>query len=332
MKKFVICLFLALLVISCAKKDDGKVLATIDGEKVTLQEFNKELDKIPMNMKMLVASESGKKNYLDRLVVKKLLLKEASKAKIESDKEFQERVNDIKEQLLIETLLKKKITADTQMSEDDLKKYYEEHKEEFKKDGEINTRHILLKTEEEAKQVQAKLQKGEDFTELAKKYSIDPNVKASGGEIGFQPKGSLIPEYENAAFKLTKVGQVSGIVKTQFGYHIIRLEGAKPPSYVPLEEVKDFIKQKNAQEKQKEVLEKYIEELKKNAKITIDEALLKEDRAAAPDKADAPAKADAPPEKVTPPQKIETPQKPETPVKPEPQTKPQAKEEPQSKK
>ena len=325
MKKFVICLFLALLVISCAKKDDGKVLATIDGEKVTLQEFNKELDKIPMNMKMLVASESGKKNYLDRLVVKKLLLKEASKAKIESDKEFQERVNDIKEQLLIETLLKKKITADTQMSEDDLKKYYEEHKEEFKKDGEINTRHILLKTEEEAKQVQAKLQKGEDFTELAKKYSIDPNVKASGGEIGFQPKGSLIPEYENAAFKLTKVGQVSGIVKTQFGYHIIRLEGAKPPSYVPLEEVKDFIKQKNAQEKQKEVLEKYIEELKKNAKITIDEALLKEDRAAPPEKADAQGK-------VVPPQTSETPQKPETPVKPEPQTKPQAKEEPRSKK
>jgi peptidyl-prolyl cis-trans isomerase C len=325
MKKFVICLFLALLVISCAKKDDGKVLATIDGEKVTLQEFNKELDKIPMNMKMLVASESGKKNYLDRLVVKKLLLKEASKAKIESDKEFQERVNDIKEQLLIETLLKKKITADTQMSEDDLKKYYEEHKEEFKKDGEINTRHILLKTEEEAKQVQTKLQKGEDFTELAKKYSIDPNVKASGGEIGFQPKGSLIPEYENAAFKLTKVGQVSGIVKTQFGYHIIRLEGAKPPSYVPLEEVKDFIKQKNAQEKQKEVLEKYIEELKKNAKITIDEALLKEDRAAPPEKADAQGK-------VVPPQTSETPQKPETPVKPEPQPKPQAKEEPQPKK
>jgi peptidyl-prolyl cis-trans isomerase C len=326
MKKLVVCLFLALLVISCAKKDDGKVLATIDGEKITLQEFTKELDKIPMNMKMLVASESGKKNYLDRLVVKKLLLKEASKAKIESDKEFQDRVNDIKEQLLIEALLKKKITADTQMSEDDLKKYYEEHKEEFKKDREINTRHILLKTEEEAKQVQAKVQKGEDFTELAKKYSIDPNVKTTGGEIGFQPKGSLIPEYETAAFKLNKVGQVTGIVKTQFGFHIIRLEGVKPPSYVPFEEVKDFIKQKNAQEKQKEVLEKYIEELKKNAKITIDEALLKEDKAEPPVKASVP-------EKASPPEKIEAPQKSEAPAKqPEPQAKPQAKEESQPKK
>ncbi len=325
MKKLIICLFLALLVVSCAKKDDGKVLATIDDQKITLQEFNKELDKIPMNMKMLVASESGKKNYLDRLVVKKLLLKEASKDKIESDKEFQERVNDIKEQLLIEALLKKKITAQTQMTEDDLKKYYDEHKEDFKKDREINTRHILLKTEEEAKQVQAKLQKGEDFTELAKKFSIDPNVRQTGGEIGFQPKGSLIPEFENAAYKLNKVGQVTGIVKTQFGYHIIRLEGVKPPSYVPLEEVKDFIKQKNAQEKQKEVLEKYIEELKKNVKITINEALLKEEKPEPPAKAESPEKAA--------PQKTEPPQKQEAPAKqPDPQQKTPTKEEPQPKK
>jgi len=325
MKKLIIYLFLALLVVSCAKKDDGKVLTTIDDQKITLQEFNKELDKIPMNMKMLVASESGKKNYLDRLIVKKLLLREVSKEKIENDKEFQERFNDIKEQLLIEALLKKKITAQTQMSEDDLKKYYEEHKEDFKKDREINTRHILLKTEEEAKQVEAKLQKGEDFTELAKKYSIDPNVRQTGGEIGFQPKGSLIPEFENAAYKLTKVGQVSGIVKTQFGYHIIRLEGVKPPSYVPLEEVKDFIKQKNAQEKQKEVLEKYLEELKKNSKITINEALLKEEKAEPPVKAETPDKTSSP-------QKVETPEKQETPSKPKPEQKSSTKEDPQPKK
>lgn len=326
MKKLVMGLCIALLLVSCAQKDDGKVLATLNGDKITLQEFNKELDKIPMNMKMLVASETGKKEYLDRLIVKRLLLKEAAKAKLEGEKEFQERVNDFKEQLLIETLLKKKITADTQMSEDDLKKYYEEHKEDFKKDREINTRHILVKTEEEAKQVQAKIQKGEDFIDLARKYSIDPNVRQTGGEIGFQPKGSLIPEYENAALKLNKVGQVSGIVKTQFGFHIIRLEGVKPPTYVPFDEVKDFIKQKNAQDKQKEVLERYIEELRKNAKITINEALLKEDKAEAPSKDG--------PDKVTPsPQKADTPQKAEEPAKQvQPEAKPQAKDEPQPKK
>ncbi len=299
MKKILICLFISFLVLSCSKKDDSKILVTMDNDKITLQEFNKELDKIPMNMKMAVASQSGKKNYLDRLIVKKLLLKEAEKEKIEGGKEFQDRLNDIKEQLLIESVLKKKITADAKTTDEDLKKYYDANKENFKKEREINTRHILLKTDEEAKQVLSRIQKGEDFTELAKKYSIDPGAGATGGEIGFHPKGSLVPEYEQAAFKLNKIGQISGVVKTKFGYHIIKLEGIKPPTYVPFDEVKDFIKQKMVQEKQTELLEKYISELKKNAKITINEELLKEEKPAAaepakPDKPVAPEKKETP--------------------------------------
>ncbi len=294
MKKICICLLILLLFGACAKKEDSKVLVTIDNDKMTLQEFNKELDRIPVNMKMLVATQSGKKSYLDKLVVKKLLLREAGKEKMDTDKELQQRLADIKDQLLIESLLKKKITSDAKISDEELKKYYEAHKDNFKRDREINTRHILLKTEDEAKQIQGKLLKGEDFVELAKKYSIEPNAGVSGGEIGYHPKGSLVPEYEAAAFKLTKVGQISGIVKTKFGYHIIRLEGTKPPAFVPFEEVKDFIKQKILQEKQSELLEKYIEELKKSAKITINEELLKEDKPVAPDKTEKREKPEAP--------------------------------------
>jgi peptidyl-prolyl cis-trans isomerase C len=276
MKNAVICLFLVLTLFACQKKDDTKVLAEINNDKITITEFNKELDKIPMNMKMMVASESGKKSFLDRLIVKKLILKEAEKENIEQDKEFQNKLSEIREQLIIESLLKKKLTSGTDMSDENLQKYYEANKEKFKKEREINTRHILLKSEEEAKQVKDKLQAGEDFADLAKKYSIDPNAKVTGGEVGFHPKGTLLPEYEAAAFKLTKVGQTTGIVKTQFGFHIIRLEGIKPPAYVPFAEVKDFIKQQLVQERQKEVLDKYIEDLKKNSKITIHEELLKE--------------------------------------------------------
>jgi len=294
MKNAVICLCLALLCLfGCSKKEDGKVLVTINNDKITMTEFNKELDKIPMNMKMMVASESGKKTYLDRLIIKRLLLSEAAKSNIEKDKEFENRLAEIKEQLIIESLLKKKLTAGANISDEDLQKYYEANKEKFRKDREINTRHILLKSEEEAKQVRDKLQAGEDFSDLAKKYSIDPNAKVTGGEVGFHPKGTLLPEYEAAAFKLAKVGQTSGIVKTQFGYHIIRLEGIKPPQYVPFAEVKDFIKQQLIQEKQKEVLDKYIEDLKKSAKITINEELLKDQTPAA---APQPESKDAKPE------------------------------------
>lgn len=296
MKKYLIILFLLLPLFACSKKEEGKVLATIDGDKITLQEFNSELDKIPMNMKMLVASQSGKKNFLDRLVVKRLLLKEAKKENVEKEKEFQDRLADIKEQLIIESLLKKKVNVESaKFTDEDLKKYYDAHKEEFKKEQEIDTRQILVKTEQEAKEIQARVAKGEDFAELAKKYSIDPSAKATGGDIGYHPKGTLIPEYEQAAFKLTKVGQVSPAVKTQLGYHIIKLEGTKGSSYVPMAEVKDFIKQKMAQEKQAEVLEKYIEDLKKNTKIVVNEELLKEGtKTEAPAKTEVPGKTEVP--------------------------------------
>ena len=284
MKKLFIGICVIMCLFSCTKKEGGKVLVTIDKDKITVEEFNKELDKIPMNMKMMVATESGKKSYLDSLIIKKLLLREASKGNIENEKDFQTRLADIKEQLLIESLLKKKLNSDTKLTDEEIKKYYDTNKEKFKKEKEINTRHILLKTEAEAKQIKEKLQNGEDFIELAKKYSIDPNAQVTGGEVGFHPKGTLLPEYEEAAFKLTKIGQTSGVVKSQFGYHIIRLEGAKPPAYVPFDEVKDFIKQQIMQGKQKELVEKYIAELKKNVKITVNEDLLKEEKPAASEK------------------------------------------------
>jgi len=279
MKKLICAFLLAfLLIIGCGKKDDSKIVAEIDGEKITLSEFNRELDKIPMELKMFVATQMGKRNYLERLIMKRLLIREAKKENIEKEKEFQERLSEIKDQLLIEMLLKKKLVQDVKIDEGEIKKYYEAHKEEFKKPEEINTRHILLKTEEEAKQVQERLTKGEDFIELAKRYSIDPSAKTTGGEIGFHPRGSLVPEYEEEAFKLKRVGQVSGIVKTRFGYHIIRLEGVKPPSYATYEEVKELIRQKLIQEKQGQLLENYINELKKNAKIKVNEEIFKEEK------------------------------------------------------
>jgi peptidyl-prolyl cis-trans isomerase C len=296
MKKIFILVCLALLVFSCSKKDDGKVLVTIDGDKVTLEEFNKELDRIPANMKMLVLTESGKRSFLDRYVIKRLLLREAKKENIEKEKEFEDRLSEIREQLLIESLLKKKVSMNINTTEEELKKYYEANKDKFKKSLEIETRQIVVKTEKEAKEIKARLDKGEDFAELARTYSIDPSAKTTGGAIGYHGKGSLLPEYEAAAFKLTKAGQISQPVKTQLGYHIIQLTGIKEAGYTPFEEVKEFIKQRIVQERQNEVLEKYVTELKKGAKIEVSEELLKEEgkKGEAPAAAPQPGKVEAP--------------------------------------
>ncbi|HME41765.1 MAG TPA: peptidyl-prolyl cis-trans isomerase [Syntrophorhabdales bacterium] len=300
MRKVFILFCFVLLLFGCGKKEDGKVLATIDGEKITLEEFNKELDRIPANMKMLVLTQSGKQSFLDRYVVKRLLMEEAKKANIEKDKDFQDRLSDIREQLLIETLLKKKVATNINPSEQELQDYYEKNKEKFKTGQEVDTRQILVKTEKEAREIRAKLDKGEDFADLAKRYSIDPSAKATGGEIGFHAKGTLVPEYEAVAFKLTKVGQISAPVKTQLGYHIIQLQGIKPPAYTPYEEVKEFIKQRIAQERQNEVLEKYVTDLKSKAKITVNAEMLKSDseKAGSAPKVESPAQT-VPAEKVT---------------------------------
>ncbi len=149
-----------------------------------------------MNMKMLVASQSGKKNFLDRLIVQRLLLREAKKENIEKSKEFQDKLAEFKDQLIMQTLLAKKVMADPKFSDEELQKYYEAHKEEFKKEREIQTRQIVVKTEQEARELEARVAKGEEFAELAKRYSLDPSAKANGGDIGYHPKGTLIPEYE----------------------------------------------------------------------------------------------------------------------------------------
>lgn len=277
MKRYLVFLLLLLPLFACTKKESGKVIATLDGDKITLQEFNAELDKIPVNMKMLVASQSGKKDFLNRLIERKILLKEARKEKIDKEKDFQDRLADIREQLMMQSLLKKKVNTEVRLTDADLEKYYNEHKEEFKRDREIQTRQIVVKTEQEAKEIQARVAKGEDFADLARRYSIDPSAKNTGGDIGYHPRGTLIPEYEAVAFQLTKVGQVSQPVKTQLGYHIIKLEGTKTGTYVPFPEVKDFIRQKLTQAKQAEVLQRYVEDLKRSSKITINEEVLKEE-------------------------------------------------------
>src|SRR5208337_2910193 len=153
MKKYVILLMLLLPLVACSKKQEGQVVATVGGEKITLAEFNNELDKIPMNMKMLVANQSSKKNFLDRLIVQKLLLREAKKENIGKSKEFQEKLAEFKDQLTIQTLLAKKIMADPKFSDEELMKFYNAHKEEYKKEREIQTRQIVVKTEQEAREL-----------------------------------------------------------------------------------------------------------------------------------------------------------------------------------
>lgn len=153
--------------------------------------------------------------------------------------------------LIDDTKLRRTLSVpETQISE-----YYSSHQQEFQQPEELNVRHILIrpKTQDDAgwqdaqtraREVSAKVTApGADFAALARQYSEDPGSKESGGELGWFPRGRMVKEFEDAAFGLSP-GQVSGPVKSQFGYHIIKLEGRRPSGLKTLAEVRDLIKEK----------------------------------------------------------------------------------------
>jgi peptidyl-prolyl cis-trans isomerase C len=221
----------------------------------------------------MAETPEGRKEMLDTMVIRELILQQASKDGLDKSAELEEKLKDLKKRLVVESFLKKKVETESQVSDTDLQKFYEANKDKFKTGEQIKASHILVKTEKEAKDILAQIKAGGNFEELAKKYSVDSS-SAKGGDLGWFGKGQMVPVFEKAAMSL-KEGQVSDVVKSDFGFHIIKLTGKRPAGIRPLDEVKDQIKGAIMPTKQQEVFQKIKEELKKSAKITVKEDVLK---------------------------------------------------------
>ena len=170
----------------------------------------------------------------------------------------------VKDQLIINKF-REKLTQDVKVTEDEVKKYYEENKKMFELPSkEIRASHILVDTEEEAKELLAQIKAGADFAELAKKYSKDPGSKDQGGDLGYFSKGKMVPEFEKAAFAL-KPGSVSDVVKSEYGYHIIKVTGER--TSLSFDDAKDYIKSNLENAKKDEEFAKHVEKWKKESRI-----------------------------------------------------------------
>ena len=156
------------------------------------------------------------------------------------------------------------LTNEIVVTDEEVKKYYDDNKEMFELPSpEIRASHILVKTEEEAKEIHKKLMDGADFAELAKAHGID-GTKDVGGDLGYFGKGKMVPEFEEAAFAL-KVGEISDIVKTEHGYHIIKMTGER--TSLSFEDVKDFTKNNLENTKKEEEFQKHIAQWEQQSKI-----------------------------------------------------------------
>ncbi len=203
----------------------------------------------------------GRKAILEQIIGSKLLLLEAKRGLFEAEAEFKARLAKLKDDLLANYALEKAI-AQVSVSDAEVKDYYENNKEKFMGDESVNASHILVDTEEKANDILAKLASGEvSFEDAAKEFSSCPSSQ-NGGSLGDFGRGQMVPEFDSAVFAM-EVGEISKApVKTQFGYHLIKLNAKNSPAPAPFAEIEGELKSALLGEKRHKAYESKINQLK----------------------------------------------------------------------
>jgi len=255
----------------------AKVYATIGDKNITDTDINQVLRILP-NGAMIEKfggidrlDDAKKKQIIDIAVDNYLLSKKAFSEGIDKTKEYKEQLENIKNSLATQ-LLTKKIISSVKVDDKEAKEYYEKNKDKFKEpEDKARARHILVKSEDEAKKIIEELKKAKDvqkkFIELAKTKSIGPS-KVNGGDLNWFNEKRMVPEFSKAAFALKKGEFTKKPVKTQFGYHVIYLEDkVKKGETIPYEKVKDHIKEMIKTQKIKAKIDDIIKDLRKSYKV-----------------------------------------------------------------
>ncbi len=279
-----------------------KNAAVVNGEGIPMSKVDDELNKIAAQHKTAeqkkIFQQQKKeiqKTILDDLINKKLYEQEAEKMNIEvTDKEVDKEIestkkrfpsesafnkalkdanftmDDLKEFIKNSLLTKRvneKVTGKITITDKEVKDYFDKNSTQFKDPEQVKVSHILVKTEDEAKSIKSEIDSGAiTFEDAAKKYSTDPGTKDKGGDLGFVQKGQMAPEFETAAFGLA-IGVISDPVKTQFGYHLIKVFEKKEARQKTFDEVKSSIEQMLKAQKESDKVKKWLDGIKKKSTI-----------------------------------------------------------------
>jgi foldase protein PrsA len=256
-------------------------VAVVNGEKIKRSELY-----------TIMYMQYGKE-FLDDLIVERLILQEGKKRGIsvsneEIDAEIDIIVGEyymgneenlkldlesrgipmdfIRNNFRVNIMLEKIVTGDLEITETEAREYFEENREDFDIPEQVRARHILVDTEEEALEIISRLENGEDFAGIAKESSKDTGSKEQGGDLGFFPRGEMVKEFEETAFNL-EVGGRSAPVKTSYGYHVIEKLEHKEGREVTYEEVADKVKEAVKENKLPVLKQELISKLKEEALI-----------------------------------------------------------------
>ena len=239
-------------------EDANPVLAKVNGAEIRQSDVTLAEEELGPSLAQMDPA-TKKENVLAFLIDMKIVAKAAEDKKIEDRPDFKARLAFTRNRLLMDNLLATEGKAAT--TDDAMKKVYDEAAKQIAGEQEVHARHILVETEDEAKAIEAELKKGADFAELAKKKSKDPGA-ADGGDLGFFTKDQMVPEFSAVAFAL-EPGKISDPVKSQFGWHIIKVEEKRNRKAPDFEQVKPQIETYVTRKAQAE----YVAKLRESAKV-----------------------------------------------------------------
>lgn len=259
----------------------AEAVATVNGKEITKDQLYEEVSKA-----------GGGEAALDTLITKELIFQEADKSQVafteaDIDKEIQDYITQfgsaenldqalmangmsmeqLRENIQMNGLLTKLLEPQVKVTDEDIKKTFDENKASFDTPEQVRASVILVKTEAEANEIIKELNAGQDFAELAKSKSLDEYTKANGGDLDFFARGEQEEAVEEAAFKLAK-GEISGAVKTSQGYEVIKVTDRKEAHSATLEEKKDEIKKQLVAQKVSELTGTWLQDVRSKAKIT----------------------------------------------------------------
>ena len=278
-------LFLSFLFPGCQKSGEKglgeKELVRINDVSISLEEFQQMLEKQPLEGKMRLVSEKGTRDFLENYVIpREVLYQEANQKGFGKKKEILAKIEDAKRAILIDALLEEGLKGKGEVSEEEVQRYYKDNQALFTEPQEIKIRQIVVNTEPALKEVVTKLSKGESFEKIASTYNIG-KFKEDGGNLGYISRGQLAPsfaQFEEAAFSLRRRGEVSEVVSSPYGYHIIRLEDTRGSTLRPLNQVKERVRFFLQPKKKQEAYLEYVKEARSKAKVLINEKLWTEEK------------------------------------------------------
>ncbi|MEJ1160374.1 peptidylprolyl isomerase [Prosthecomicrobium sp. N25] len=244
-----------------------KPVATVDGKPVTEQELAQVMGNMSQQLAQLPEG-ARRRAALDRLIDMKILAAAADKDGLGNSDDFKRRLDAVRQQLLINEYIRVKV--DAAVTDAMVKARYDKDAAAFTPPEETRARHILVKSRDEAAGIIADLGKGGDFAKIATEKSQDPGSAKEGGDLGYFSPGDMVAPFEEAAAKLKAGEYTQEPVETQFGFHVIKVEDRRKQKVPGFDEVKDQIRQAVVGERFAEALQ----EMKKNAKIEVDEAAI----------------------------------------------------------